>query len=127
MKDIFHEYIHHNGENLWDFEVLSDLNYNNVNHIHPLKQHDVARLISAAKKDSHILGIIVFGSAVRFDCHSLSDLDVLVIRDDSKIQFNASLDQVQSELDMIFNAKLGERLKEEIANTGVLVYPKGTP
>lgn len=123
--DITHDYIYHNGDNLWDFEVLSNFNYKNANHIHPLKQRDVSLLIHAAKRDSHIIGIIVFGSAVRFDCHSMSDLDILIIRDDGKLEINAPIDEVQSELDIIFSSKLGERLKNEIGQTGVLVYKKG--
>lgn len=115
-------YISHNGEDLWDFEVISDMQYENVNHIHPLKQKDVFSFIQDAKKDSHIIGIIVFGSAVRFDCHSMSDLDILVIRDDSRLRIDASLLKVQSELDIIFHSKLGVRLKEEIGKTGVIVF-----
>lgn len=122
MNNIADSYISHNGDNLWDFEIISDVKYENVNRIHPLKQKDVCRLIQDVQKDSHIIGIIVFGSAVRFDCHSRSDLDVLIIRDDSQIRIDASLSEVQSELDIIFHSKLGERLKEEIRKTGVIVF-----
>ena len=38
-------FVSHNGDNLWDFEVISDIPYENVNRIHPLKQRDVALLI----------------------------------------------------------------------------------
>ena len=64
----------------------------------------------------------VFGSAVRFDCHSMSDLDVLIVRDDQQIRIDASLSNIQSELDLIFHSKLGERLKKEIQRTGVVVF-----
>ena len=115
-------YISHNGEHLWDFEILSDFHYENVNRIHPLKQRDVFELINAVKNDSHITGVIVFGSAIRFDCHSMSDLDVLIIRDDTLLKIDASLSEVRSELDINFNTKLGNRLKAEISKTGVIVY-----
>ncbi len=115
-------YISHHGEHLWDFEILSDFQYENVNRIHPLKQRDVFELIKAVENDSHIIGIIVFGSAIRFDCHSMSDLDVLIIRDDSLLKIDASLSEVRSELDIIFHSKLGSRLKTEISKTGVIVY-----
>ncbi|WP_300659350.1 nucleotidyltransferase domain-containing protein [uncultured Acetatifactor sp.] len=68
------------------------------------------------------MAVIVFGSAVRFDCHSRSDLDVLVVRDDRQLAIDGSLDEVSSELDIIFSSHLGSRLKEEIAQTGVVVY-----
>lgn len=122
MNEFIDKYILHSGENLWDFEILSNLNYENINHIHPLKQQDVSNLITAVTEDSHIIGMIIFGSSVRFDCHSGSDLDVLIIRDDSKLTIDASLTSVISELDIIFNTRLGERLAAEIAKTGVIVY-----
>lgn len=118
-------YIHHNGENLWDFEVVAGPDVENINHIHPLKQLDVGCFVEAVKKDPHILGVIVFGSAVRFDCHSGSDLDLLVVRDDEKLQIEGPLDQVKSEMDLIFSSRLGERLEKEIARTGVVVYRRG--
>lgn len=122
MKTGNSKYIQHNGGNLWDFEVFSDCCYENANHIHPLKQRDVSKLIEAVKSDEHIKEVIIFGSAVRFDCNSFSDLDVLLVRDDSELKIDGSLDRVESELDIIFSSKTGGRLKEEIAQTGVPVY-----
>ncbi len=122
MKKIADRYISHTGENLWNFEVILDSEVENINHIHPLKQRDVDRIAKAAQKDSHIKAIIVFGSAVRFDCHSGSDLDFLVVRDDDKLRIDSSLDEIESELDIIFSSRLGKRLEEEIARTGVVIY-----
>lgn len=116
------EYIKHNGENLWDFEVFPECTYKNANRIHPLKQRDVNSLIKSVKVDEHIKELIIFGSAVRFDCNSYSDLDVLLVRDDDKMKLDGSLDAVRSELDLIFSSRLGERLKKEIEQTGVCVY-----
>lgn len=122
MNTSIDSYISHNGDHLWDFEILPGLQYENVNHIHPLKQKDVSEFIAAVQNDCHITGIIIFGSAIRFDCHSASDLDVLLIRDDPQLKINASLSKVKSELDIIFNTKLGKHLKNEISKTGVIVY-----
>ena len=33
-----------------------------------------------------------------------------------------TLENVQSDVDIIFSSKLGDRLKKEIAQTGVIVY-----
>ena len=52
----------------------------------------------------------------------MSDLDVLIVRDDQQIRIDASLSNIQSELDLIFHSKLGERLKKEIQRTGVVVF-----
>lgn len=122
MNTSIDSYISHNGDHLWDFEILPGIQYENANRIHPLKQRDVSKLITAVQNDPHIIGIIIFGSAIRFDCHSASDLDVLLIRNDSQLKINASLSEVNSELDIIFNAKLGKHLKNEISKTGVIVY-----
>lgn len=122
MKTTVDTFVSHNEDDLWDFEIVSDLQYENVNRIHPLKQRDVSLLIQDIQNDPHITGMIVFGSAVRFDCHSMSDLDVLIVRDDQQIRIDASLSNIQSELDLIFHSKLGERLKKEIQKTGVIVF-----
>lgn len=116
------DYIKHNGENLWDFEVVSQSCAENINRIHPLKQRDVGAFVEAVRKDPHVMGVIVFGSAVRFDCHSGSDLDVLVIRDDGEIRIDGPLEKIESDLDIIFSSRLGKRLENEIAQTGVIVY-----
>lgn len=122
--DAVDKYIKHNGENLWDFEILPDCNFMNANHIHPLKQRDVQQLIFCIKNDQHILGIIIFGSAVRFDCNSFSDLDIFVVRDDTALTIDGILDNVKSELDIIFSSKTGERLRKVIEQTGVIVYKR---
>ncbi len=125
MSTVADEYIKHSGENLWNFELLPNIHYENSSHIHPLKQRDVARLIECVKRDEHILAVIVFGSAVRFDCHSQSDLDVMVVREDDDLKIDSCLDEIDSELDIIFSSRLGSRLKEEIGKTGVIVYRRG--
>lgn len=125
MKKAVNDYIQHTGENLWDFEVVSQPNITeveNINRIHPLKQRDVNCLVESVKNDCHILGVIVFGSAVRFDCHSQSDLDILIVRDDKELRIDSSLEDINSELDIIFSSRLGVRLEKEIAQTGVIVY-----
>ena len=122
MSESADKYVRHAGENLWNFDVVVSPGFENISHIHPLKQRDTARLIEAVKNDRHILAVIVFGSAVRFDCNSHSDLDVLLVRDDDELTISAALDGIESEMDIIFSSRLGKRLEEEIARTGVVVY-----
>lgn len=119
---IVDQYICHTGENLWNFEVVTEQPFENAHRIHPLKQRDVSHLIEAARQDEGILGMIVFGSAVRFDCSSGSDLDVLIVREDKELKINGPLEEVSRELDLIFSSRLGGRLREEIGRTGVIVY-----
>ncbi len=59
-------YISHHGEHLWDFEILSDFQYENVNRIHPLKQRDVLII-----RDDSLLKIDASLSEVR------SELDII--------------------------------------------------
>ncbi|MCD7982351.1 MAG: nucleotidyltransferase domain-containing protein [Clostridiales bacterium] len=92
--------IEHHGENLWDFEVLEGCYSLNINHIHPLKQRDVSALSRLLAYDVHIQAAIVFGSAVRFDCHSSSDLDLLIVRDDDKLRIDAPLESISGEMDI---------------------------
>ncbi|MCD8365033.1 MAG: nucleotidyltransferase domain-containing protein [Clostridiales bacterium] len=122
MNFIADEYVKHNGENLWDFEILDGCDCMNINHIHPLKQRDVTALSRILSYDAHIQEAIVFGSSVRFDCHSASDLDVLIVRDDEKMRIDAPVDEIRSEMDVIFASHLGKKLRDEIARTGVPVY-----
>lgn len=122
MEAVSKCYISHNGENLWDFEVLDGCEFLNANHIHPLKQHDISLLTRLLREDEHIIEAIVFGSSVRFDCHSASDIDLLIVRDDKEKKIEVSLDEIKSEMDIIFASHLGDRLRKEIGQTGVLVY-----
>lgn len=119
------DYITKDNKNLWNFENVTDVQYANVCRIHPLKQLDIYYLIEAAKRDEGIRGLVVFGSAARFDCGSFSDLDILVIRDDRKYKFDFSYDQVKSDVDILYSWNSGSEILKEIKNTGVLVYMRG--
>jgi adenylate cyclase len=106
----------------WDFDVVVDELYENVNHVHPLKQKDVLEIVKTAKMDEQISCIIVFGSSVRFDCNSKSDIDIFVCRDDKIEKSPVNYDVVQSDIDVIYNFKCGDSLLTEIRNTGLIVY-----
>lgn len=59
--------------------VCNDLRYINI---HPVKQMKVKLLVEQLlnlDSDKKITRIIVFGSAIRFNCSSYSDIDVLVL------------------------------------------------
>ena len=77
-------------DKLWDFEVVINENFKNINHIHPLKQKDVLQIVKYAEETSDIEAVVVFGSAVRFDCNSFSDLDILVEKKTKTFDFYIS-------------------------------------
>lgn len=106
----------------WDFDIVIEDTFENVNCIHPLKQRDVLEIVRAAEKDNHVKEVIVFGSSVRFDCNSYSDIDIFVDRDDKVIKSPVDYDKVQSDVDIIFSWKCGLTLLTEIKNTGVVVF-----
>ena len=49
-----------------------------VNRIHPLKQRAVKEIVDAARTDSAVKRIIVYGSSIRYDCDISSDLDICI-------------------------------------------------
>lgn len=118
------DYITKDNENLWSFENVTEIQYDNICRIHPLKQLDIYYLIEAAKCDAEIQGLVVFGSATRFDCNSYSDLDILVIREDKKYKFDFSYDKIKSDVDVLYSWNSGSNILREIKATGVLVYAR---
>lgn len=112
-------------DKLWDFEIVIDDLYKNVNHIHPLKQKDILQIVKCAENTDDIDFVIVFGSAVRFDCSSLSDIDILVKKRTKTYDFILP-GNIVSDVDVIYEWRADERLLEEIRKTGVFVYKKET-
>ena len=106
----------------WDFEVVIEESYMNINCIHPLKQRDLCEIVKVAEQDEHIKEIIVFGSSVRFDCNSYSDIDIYVRRDGKLFKSPVDYDKVQSDVDVIYNHTCGQKLFNEITQTGVTIF-----
>lgn len=111
------------NDNLWDFEIVAEELFKNINHIHPLKQNDILKIVKNTACMPDVEYIIVFGSSVRFDCNSLSDIDILVKSNRDSYEFSLP-DDINSDVDVIHYWRADDRLLEEIANTGVLVYSK---
>ena len=120
------DFVNDNSANLWTFPVKEGCDFENAFHIHPLKQCDAKRFVDDIRNDSDINGVIAFGSAVRFDCNSGSDLDLLIVRKDDKKDIRADITDVDGELDLIFSSGVGDRLKDEIKATGVVIYRRQT-
>ena len=63
----------------WNFNQIVDGNsFLNVRKIHPIKQKIVKKIVDDAKCDEYIKRIIIFGSAIRYDCDITSDLDICI-------------------------------------------------
>lgn len=73
------EYLERRKSKDWNFFAIVETDsFKNVKKIHPLKQKLVKAIVDAAKKDSYIRRIIIFGSSTRYDCDITSDLDICI-------------------------------------------------
>lgn len=73
------EYLEKRKSKDWNFNPVVPLDsFMHVQKIHPLKQRMIKQIVDAAKTDSYVRSIIVFGSSVRYDCHPFSDLDLCI-------------------------------------------------
>ncbi|MCD8105586.1 MAG: nucleotidyltransferase domain-containing protein [Lachnospiraceae bacterium] len=98
-----------------------NIDFLNAEYIHPLKQELVQNLQADFERDENVRAVIVFGSAVEFRCNSYSDLDLCVERChfDRPFRYNA-LD----EIDLLYWDRIGEKLKQEIAEKGIVVFDR---
>lgn len=108
------------NENLCIFPTFDCCTFRNVEHINPLKQRDVQEIVNQLSKDKEIREIIVFGSAVEMRCHSRSDLDIFIDKDQKYLDLN--YDPITSEIDFLWSCSAGDRLLAEIKRMGVSVY-----
>lgn len=118
------EYLNEDNENLWDFDVLPGVTFLNANRIHPLKQREINEIVKGIQHDSHVVGLIIFGSATEFRCNSRSDIDMFVVRDDGRAELDVDIFDFPSEQDIFFNKNVGERLRKIVWEHGVLVYER---
>lgn len=108
----------------FNFEVKDGLDYLNVEYIHPLKQDTINRLLQYFKKDTNIKTVIIFGSSVDFSCNSYSDLDICLERYDADRNFKIYLEDMDEETDIVYMDSIGDRLKSEIEEKGIVVFDR---
>ncbi|MCD8023334.1 MAG: nucleotidyltransferase domain-containing protein [Lachnospiraceae bacterium] len=119
----------------------------NADYIHPLKQDLVQELQVDFERNQNVKAVIVFGSSVEFRCNSYSDLDLCVQRYDSQKSFHPFSETDMSlcrdsasertdnreeslvlnsaeEIDLVYWDRIGERLKNEIALKGIVVFDR---
>lgn len=89
-----------NIENMWDFPVMDGVTFQKANHVHPLMQRRVEKLISYFQKDNNVKKLVLFGSSLKFCCNSGSDIDLYLEKYD-KDRKTGPLPELDCEVDII--------------------------
>lgn len=115
--------------NNFDLHFLFDLKSERIqflhaNYVHPLKQDLVQELQQDFQRDSNVKTAIVFGSGVKFRCNSCSDLDICIERYSLDKPFHYQAGDDGSAIDVLYADQIGERLRREIEEKGIVVYDK---
>ena len=101
------------------WKICIDTPFLNCERIYPIQQRKVKAIIEQALQDPDVQRIIIFGSSVTQACHIGSDVDVYFEMSDNHVPRFEDLD---FEYDVWTNFTVDNRLKEEIAKKGVVVY-----
>lgn len=129
------EYILKRQQKNWNFNMVVNTNaFMHVNKIHSLKQKEVAEIVDAAKKDDAVSGVIIFGSATRYDCDIDSDLDVCidwknecyddegVLKPFTRNMYKVITKVTKGNVDIINKEDLPDTYLTEAVQQGVVVY-----
>lgn len=107
------------------FELKNEcIDFLNAEYVHPLKQELVQELQQDFRDDSNIKAVVVFGSGVEFRCNSYSDLDLCIERYDKEKPFRYQAGGAEEEIDLLYADRIGETLRREIEEKGIVVYDK---
>ena len=112
-----------NYKKMWDFPVVDNINFPNLNRIHPLMQRNVAKLYNELKSDENIERVILYGSALDFRCNSNSDIDLYIEKYNTDLKVK-SLPDLEFEIDIIFNLDKSSRLYKEIDKMGLTLFER---
>ena len=93
-------------------------------YVHPLKQDLVQEFQQDFESDANIKAAIVFGSGVEFGCNSYSDLDLCIERYDPEKPFRYQAADNGEPVDLIYADRIGERLRKEIEEKGIVVFDR---
>lgn len=129
------EYLEARKNKNWKFNNVVGKNaFLNVEHIHPLKQQQVEKIVQAAQNDSAVNRVIVFGSSIRYDCDITSDLDLCIdwhenCYDENGVlkPFTLSMRKVISDIthgnaDVVNYGYLDSTVLKKSVEEGVIVY-----
>lgn len=108
------------------FPVRASGDENVLKHIFPTKQADIQKLLEYVKSNSEIKKVIVFGSAVTWQCRPTNDIDIAVQYASDRKFADIAADlrkQMTSECDVVdYDDIHSVLLKQEIDKKGVLIY-----
>lgn len=119
----------------WNFNLtVNPDDFQNVSKIHPLKQKQVRDIVAAAKEDSAVKSITIFGSVTRYDCDIDSDLDICidwrygcyddegVLQPFTRNMYKCITDITKGNVDIINREDLPDTYLTEAVEQGVIVY-----
>lgn len=106
------------------FWNMDGVTFPNARYVHPLKQRDIQNIYDQLIQDKNITLLVVFGSSVDFRCHSESDIDLYMERNDKerypKLEYS-----FQSDIDRIYDIQdFSKGLGKSIAEEGIVLFDR---
>ena len=99
-----------------------------INKIHEIKKEYVSECVEISKENKDIKKIIIYGSSVREDCTTESDIDICLVmeNDYNRLSLHYTIVKIikacDHNCDIVVYDKLTDKFKEVVKNTGVIVY-----
>ena len=103
------------------FKVVRKKKFKNIDHIHPIQQENIERILEVLKTFNSVKKVVVFGSSVTSRCTYDSDIDLYVelTKDENVKKYN-----IETPVDFWTNYNVEPSIMEEINRTGVVVYDR---
>lgn len=98
--------------------------FQNIEYVHPLKQEDIYKIITAWQPDKNVKKIVIFGSAVRFNCNSYSDIDLYAELEDPNRIPKIPYSKVMSEVDLLYDVPKESNIWKSISRDGIVVFER---
>lgn len=130
----FAEYKEKSDKPGWKFNLVVNSDIPNLRYIYPLKQKQVMDIVEAAKSDSYVEAITIFGSSITGRCTEQSDLDICirwnidcvdvdgVFVQETKPFMKAVRKITNYNCDIVHEQYLQDTLIEEAVKNGIVVY-----
>ncbi len=115
-----------NYDEHWKFWYQPGITFDEAIYVHPLKQWDVQLIREKFLKDSNIVLMVIFGSAVSIRCHSESDVDVYIETKDGRSLYKLPpYTNLTGEVDVVCNIKdWTYGVAKAIARDGIVIFDR---
>ncbi len=113
-----------NFKEMWDFGAKDGVDFLHCNHVHPIMQDRVQKILQIMQKDENVKRIVLFGSSLEFRCSSYSDIDLYIEKIDPKLPLKKE-PEIDCELDLVMDLDHENQLYKQIERTGLLLYERG--